>query len=157
MCYNPIEIRYLSRMRLGFSHFCYYKFNHGFLDAIDSLCSCITAIKNTIRYLLQCPNFLTARNTYLNEIVDRSIIDKDKIKTFRYDNPAYSINDNKLIIDASIKYIFKNKRFGGPIFQVKELWLMHSCQNETTQLLFYYYRCCFTLSLLHYQQQYYYY
>ena len=31
-------------------------------------------------------------------------------------NPTYSVNDNKLILDASIKYISETKRFDGPIF-----------------------------------------
>ena len=114
-CHNPIGIKYLTRIRLGFSHLRYHKFKHGFLDAIDPLCSCNTGIKNTV------PNFSFARNTFLNAIaiVDRSITDQDDIKiiqTFLYGNPSYSINDNKLILDASIKYILETKRFEGPIF-----------------------------------------
>ena len=72
-CHNPIG-NYLTRLRLGFSHLCYHKFKHGFLDAVDSLCSCSTAIENTVHYFLHCPNFTTARNTFLNEIAiaDRS-------------------------------------------------------------------------------------
>ena len=120
-CHNPIRIKYLTRLRLGFSHLRYHKFKHGFLDAIDPLCSCSTGIENTVHYFLHCPNFSTARNTFLNEIaiVDRSIIDQDEIKiiqTFLYGNSTYSINDNKLILDASMKYILKTKRFEGPIF-----------------------------------------
>ena len=52
-------------------------------------------------------------------IVDRSIIDQDDIKiiqTFLYGNPSYSVNDNRLILDASIKYILETKRFEAPIF-----------------------------------------
>ena len=120
-CHNPIGIKYLTRIRLGFSHLRYHKFKHGFLDAIDPLCSCSTGIENTVHYFLHCPNFSFARNTFLNEIaiVDRSIIDQDDIKiiqTFLYGNPSYSVNDNKLILDASIKYILETKRFEGPIF-----------------------------------------
>ena len=120
-CHNPIGIKYLTRLRLGFSHLRCHKFKHGFLDAVDPLCSCSTAIENTVHYFLQCPNFSTARNTFRNEIaiVDRSIIDQDEIKiiqTFLYGNPTYSVNDNKLILDASIKYILETKRFDGPIF-----------------------------------------
>ena len=51
-------------------------------------------------------------------IFDSSIIDQDEIKiiqTFLYGNPTYSVND-KLILDASIKYILETKRFEGPIF-----------------------------------------
>ena len=81
-CHKPIGIKYLTRLRLGFSHLRYHEFKHGFLDAVDPLCSCSTAIENTVHYFLHCPNFSTARNTVLNEIaiVDRSIIDQDEMK-----------------------------------------------------------------------------
>ena len=120
-CHNPIGITYLTRITLGFSHLCYHKFKHGFLDAIDPLCSCSTGIENTVPYFLHCPNFSFPRNNFLNEIaiVDRSIIDRYDIKiiqTFLYGNPSYSVNDNKLILNASIKYILETKRFEGPIF-----------------------------------------
>ena len=120
-CHNPMGINYLTRIRLGFSHLRYHKFKHGFLDAIDPLCSCSTRIENTVHYFLHCANFSFARNTFLNEIaiVDRSIIDQDDIKiieAFLYGNKTYSVNDNKLILDASIKYILETKRFEGPIF-----------------------------------------
>ena len=46
-CHNPIGIKYLTSIRLGFSHLRYHKFKHGFLDAFDPLCSCSTAIENT--------------------------------------------------------------------------------------------------------------
>ena len=47
-CHNPIGIKYLTRIRLGFSHLRYHKFKHGFLDATDPLCSCSTGIENTV-------------------------------------------------------------------------------------------------------------
>ena len=120
-CHNAIGIKYLTRLRHGFSRLRYHKFKHGFLDAVDLLYSCSTATENTAHYFLHCPNFSTARNTFLNEIaiVDRSIIDQDEIKiiqTFLYGNSTYSVNDNKLILDASIKYILETKKFDGPIF-----------------------------------------
>ena len=120
-CHNPITIQYLTRIRLGFIHLRYHKFKHGFLDAIDPLCSCSTKTENTVGYFLHCFNFSTAQNTFLNEIaiVDRSIFDQDEIKiiqTFLYGNPTSSVNDNKLITDASIKYILETKRFDVPNF-----------------------------------------
>ena len=54
-CHNPIGIKYLTRIRLGFSHLRYHKFKHGFLDATDPLCSCSTGIENTVHYILHCP------------------------------------------------------------------------------------------------------
>ena len=107
-CHNPIGITYLTTLKLGFSHLCYRKFKHGFLDGLDPLCSCNTVNENTVHYFLQCLNSSTAQNTFLNEIaiVDRSITDQDEIKiiqTFLYGNQTYSVNDNKLILDASTK------------------------------------------------------
>ena len=66
-------------------------------------------------------NNSVASDTFLNEItiVDRSIIDQNKIQIiqgFLYGNSTYSVNDNKLILDASIKYILEPKRFDEPIF-----------------------------------------
>ena len=55
-CHNPIGIKYLTRLRLGFSHLRYHKFKHSFLDAVDPLCSCNTAFENTVHYFLHCPN-----------------------------------------------------------------------------------------------------
>ena len=51
-------------------------------------------------------------------IVGRPIINQDEIKiiqTLLYGSPTYSVND-KLILDASIKYISETKRFDGPLF-----------------------------------------
>ena len=56
-CHNPIGIKYLTRVRLGFSHRRCHKFKHSFLDAIDPLCSCSTGIESTVHYFLHCPNF----------------------------------------------------------------------------------------------------
>ena len=46
--HNPIRIKYLTKLRLGFSHLRYHKFKHGFLDAVDLLCSCSTAIEKIL-------------------------------------------------------------------------------------------------------------
>ena len=89
---NPLELNTLlfkdldsatfviTRQRRGFSHLRYHKFKHGVLAAGDPLCSCSSAIENTIHYFLNCPNFSTAQNTFLNEIVivNKSLIDKTK-------------------------------------------------------------------------------
>ena len=64
-CLNLIGTKYLTRLKLGFSHLCYRKFKLGFPDTIDPFCICSTAIKNTIYYFLRYPNFSRARKTLL--------------------------------------------------------------------------------------------
>ena len=106
-CHNPTGIKFPIRPRLGFSHLCYHKSKHCLLDAVDPLCCCSTAIENTVHFLLHCPNFSSARDTFLSEIASTgtSVIDQDEnkvIQTFIYGNRTYSFKKNKLIIDATI-------------------------------------------------------
>ena len=130
---------YFTKLRLGLYHLHYHKFKHGFLDAVDPLCSYSSVIQDTVHYFLHCPNFSTARNTFLNEIaiVDRSIIDQDKMNviTFLYGNPTYSVNDNKSIIVASIKYILETKIFDWPILYVQCIFV----KVEQIKLYLHYY------------------
>lgn len=55
----------------------------GFLNVTDPLCIYRTAIENTALFFLQCPNFSSAPNTFLNEIAstNRRTIDQDESKT----------------------------------------------------------------------------
>ena len=109
-CHNPKGIKYLTELKLGFSHLCYHKFKHGFLDAADPLCSCRTVIEKTDHYFFCCRNFSTVPNIFLNEIaIDRLIIDQEEIKiiqTFLYGNSFYSFNNNKLILKCEYKVYF---------------------------------------------------
>ena len=69
-----------------------------------------------------------------SQLLTVAVIDQDEIKiiqTFLYGSLTYSANDNKLILDASIKYILETKRFDRPILQVKESRSIHNCQNGT--------------------------
>ena len=89
---------------------------HGFLDAIDPLCSCSAVIENTVHYFIYSPNFSSAGNIFLNEIVciDRSVVDREEniiVQTFLDGNPTCSFNNNKLIFD--VKHILETKRFEG--------------------------------------------
>lgn len=51
--------------------------------------------------------------------IGKSIIEQDEIKiikTFLYGYPTYSFNNNKLVRDATAKYILETKNIDGPIF-----------------------------------------
>ena len=151
-CHNPIGIKYLTRTRLELSHLRYHKFKHGFLDVIDLLCSCSTGIENTVHYFLHCPNFSFARHTFLNEIaiIDRSIIDQDDIKiiqTFLYGDPTYSVNDNKLILDASIKVYFGNRKIWGTNFLGK-IVMVNAMLSKWNSLFFLLLLSFFIITLL---------
>ena len=61
-------IKLLTRLRLGLSHLNKHKFNHGFLDTVNPMCSCSTEDESVSHYLLRCPNFIQQRVHLMNEI-----------------------------------------------------------------------------------------
>ena len=80
-CHNLKSIKYLTRLRLGLSHLHEHKFKNNFQDTLNPLCACGCDIENTCHFLLDCPNFLTERNTLLNKItnVDRNILNQAEL------------------------------------------------------------------------------
>ena len=58
---NPLELKLLTRLRIGFSHIKEHKFKHNFQDSVDPLCSCGNDIESTVHFFLYCPNFITQR------------------------------------------------------------------------------------------------
>ena len=58
---NPLGLRLLTRLRIGFSHLKEHKLKYNFQD---SLCSCGIAVESTVHFFLHCPNFTTQRQTF---------------------------------------------------------------------------------------------
>ena len=50
--YDPLGIRLLNRLRLGFSHLREHRFKHNFADTLNPLCSCSLENDNTEHYFL---------------------------------------------------------------------------------------------------------
>ena len=55
--HNALGIKYLTRLRIGFSHLKEHKFRHNFQDSVDLMCSCSSGTETTKHFLLHCPNF----------------------------------------------------------------------------------------------------
>ena len=60
---NPLGLKFLTRLRIGFSHLKEHKFKHSFQDSVNPLCSCGNDIKPTVHFFLDCPNFTTQKQT----------------------------------------------------------------------------------------------
>ena len=63
--FDPIGLKLLTRLRLGFSHLNEHKFRHNFQDCLNPLCLCSLEIEDTIHYLLQCQYFSEHRIPFL--------------------------------------------------------------------------------------------
>ena len=61
---NPLGLRLLTRLRIGFSHLKEYKLKYNFQDSVDPLCSCGIDVESTVHFFLHCPNFTMQRQTF---------------------------------------------------------------------------------------------
>ena len=79
--HNPLGVKYLTRLRIGFSHLKEHKFRHNFQDSIDPMCSCSSGIETTIHFFLHCANFNIQRQTLFQKLatIDPNILLKMKI------------------------------------------------------------------------------
>ena len=119
--HNPLGIKYLTRLRIGFSHLKEHKFRHNFQDSVDPMCSCNSGIETTAHFLLRCPNFNTQRQTLFDKIatIDANILRENEnniINILLFGKPNSEDCFNKQILNASIEFILSTERFNIPLF-----------------------------------------
>ena len=113
---DPEGVKYLTRLRLRFSHLNEHKFRHGFLDTLNPLCNCSLEVEDSEHFFLRCLNFENARRSLF---IDKSSIDstfKDlgshlKVELLLFGDFKLSAIDNNLILKAFIKYIMTTNIF----------------------------------------------
>ena len=66
--YDPLGIKLLHRLRLGFSHLREHKFWHNFASTVNPLCSCYLDIESAEYYIIRCHNYATFRTILMNEL-----------------------------------------------------------------------------------------
>ena len=111
----------MTRLRLGLSHLNEHRFNHNFQCCVNPLCSCSLAVESTKHFFLHCHNYDNLRVTLLNDIkaIDESIFstsDDDIVHVLLYGHQRFTLQENQLIIKASLTFITESERFKGPLF-----------------------------------------
>ena len=57
----PLGLKYLIRLRIGFSHLKEHQFKYSFRDSVDPMCDCSSGIVTAIHFFVHCANFNTQR------------------------------------------------------------------------------------------------
>ena len=122
---NPLGLKLLTRLRIGFSHLKEHKFKHNFQDSVDPLCSCGNDIESTVHFFLHCPNFTTQSGTLLNKlkITNASIMAKNEnsvVRTLLFGRPDFNYSTNKEIINAAIILILTTEQFTVLFFKINQ-------------------------------------
>ena len=119
--HDPVEIKYLTRLRLGLSHLNEHKFRHNFQDCLNPLCSCSLEVETTNHYFLHCHYYNDIRKTLLDTVKEITNIclsdfsDETLVNRLLYRNSIYSPKENKEVIKASINFILLSQRFAGAL------------------------------------------
>ena len=118
--FDPIGLKLLTRLRLGFSHLNEHKFRDNFQDCLNPLCLCSLEIEDTTHYLLHCQHFFEHRINLINSVRSfsenfESFSDNDKRDILLYGDPRFDTNKNKLILESTITYIKNTDRFSGSL------------------------------------------
>ena len=117
--HNPLRVKYLTRLRIEFSHLKEHKFKHNFQDSINPMCSC--NIETKIHFFLHCLHFNTQRQTLFDKIttIDASILTENKdiiVNTFLFGKPNNEKSFKKAMLNGSTEFILLTKRFSNPLF-----------------------------------------
>ena len=115
--YDPLGEKFLTRLRLKFSHLKEHKFRHGFADTINPMCAWGADVETTEHFLLRCHFYSTQRPELFNNI-DRAnsdfknLSDKDQVSFMLCGSKTYtSENFNQNITKIIIKYFKETGRF----------------------------------------------
>ena len=62
---NPMWLKLLTRLKLGFSQLNEHRFSHCFQSCVNPLCSCSVEIETTTHFLLHCYHFSNICSTLI--------------------------------------------------------------------------------------------
>ena len=117
--HNPHGVKYLKRLRIGFSHLKEHKFKYNFQDSIDPMCSCSSGIETTIHFFLHCANFNIQRQTLFDKIgtTDANILTESGdsiVNTVLFGKANCENSFSKAMLNGSIECVLPTERFNNP-------------------------------------------
>ena len=119
--YDPLGIKLLTRLRLGFSHLSEHKFRHNFANSLNPLCSCSLQTDSSIHFFLRCQIYTTLRRALMTDLKNindaiMSLNESDLLHTMLYGSNKFNNNMNIGILTATIKFIKDTGGFDQPLF-----------------------------------------
>ena len=108
--YDPLGIKLLTRLRLGFSHLSKHKFRHNFADSLNPLCSCSLETESTLHFFLRCHNYTTLRRALMTDLKNindaiMSLNESDLLHVMLYGSKKFDNNMDMSILTATIKFV----------------------------------------------------
>ena len=116
--FDLIGLKFVTCLRLGFSHLNEHRFRHNFQDCMNPLYSCSLDTEDTLHYLLHyrhlshyCIDLMNSVKLFLENFV--SLSDSVKKDILLYGDLRPDGNKNKFILEAILTYIKSTDRSSG--------------------------------------------
>ena len=118
--FNPLGVKFLTRLRLELSHLNEHRFNHNFHKCMNPLCSCSNYAESNSHIFLRCCHFNSLRVDLMNDLkmIDDNILRLSEdclAHLILFGDPKYNLFDNCHILNASISFILRFERFKGSL------------------------------------------
>ena len=119
--YDPLRVRLLNRLRLGFSYLKKHKFWHNFAYTLNLLCSCSLETEDTEYYFLRCQSNLALRTALTNDLnnINIAIVSVNPnylLRVILYGDKSFNKETNWKILTASVKVIKDIQLFEKSLF-----------------------------------------
>ena len=119
--HNPSGIKLHTRLRLGLSHLNEHKFSHNFDDCVNAFCTCSLEPEPISHFFLYCHHYNTIQSILFKHLnsVDKNLFrlsDNELTLILLYSSTQYSLMNNRILLNSSIKCIENSKSFFGCLF-----------------------------------------
>ena len=119
--HNAKRIKFINRLRLGFSHLPEHKFKHNFQESNNLLCNCGYEVEFTVYFFLHCPLFPDERITFFNTLsnLDCKLFNNtNSLLTYilLFGKESLNTNQNMTILNLTIEFILSTKIFSESLF-----------------------------------------
>ena len=112
--HNP-QLRYIFQLRVGLSHLRHHKKRHKFADTLSDKCLCKKGVEDTHHFLMSCPLYTSHRVTLFSCVEpilqNHDITATNFVNILLYGHPSLNDSENKVILNSTLDYITKTKRF----------------------------------------------
>ena len=114
--HDKYGVSLILKLRVDFSDLREHRYNHNF-NCPSPICKCGTEEESTVHFLLRCPLFKSLRGVLINSISDIvkndfSVLPDDYVARIAlYGSSSFNNITNKLIVESTINYVRKTKRF----------------------------------------------
>ena len=119
--HNSSGIKLHTRLRLGLSHLNEHKFSHNFDDCVNAFWTCSLEPEPISHFFLYCHHYNTIQSILFKHLnsVDKNLFrlsDNELTLILLYSSTQYSLMNNRILLNSSIKCIENSKSFFGCLF-----------------------------------------